>query len=167
MKKYETGIQGCYQIHFNRFDDNRGYFQELYSDKYGICDGKQVSCSCSKKNTIRGIHCSRYYKLCSCVNGKMFDVVVDLRKESGTYLKWIGVWLNADDCIQLLIPPGCGHGFYSSEDNTILVYLQGGVYNGSEDIIIRWDDPSVGIEWPKCEEYIISDKDKHAPYLQR
>ena len=166
MKKTETCILGCYEIQFDRHEDDRGFFQELYSlNKYDMQPGEQISCSCSKKNVIRGLHISLYYKLCSCVSGRLFDVAVDLRKDSPTYLKWTGVWLSADSCVQFLVPPGCGHGFYSAEDNTLLVYLQGGCYKKANDLEVRWNDPTIGIQWPECDGYIISEKDQNAPCL--
>jgi len=166
MKKTETCIKGCYEIQFERFEDQRGYFQELYSSsKYEIPPGEQVSCSSSMKNVIRGIHCSPYYKLCSCVSGKLFDVAIDLREDSPTYLKWTGTWLSADNRKQFLVPTGCGHGFYAAEDNTLLVYLQGGRYNKEYEKEIRWNDPKIGIVWPESSNYILSEKDQNAPYL--
>jgi len=166
MKKIETEISGCYVIEFDRFEDNRGFFQELYSSaKYDCSIGQQISCSHSMKNVIRGLHCSPYYKLCTCVRGKIFDVAVDLRKESTTYLKWIGQWLSEDSPKQLFVPPGCGHGFYAAEDNTLLIYLQGGVYRKEDDREIKWNDPTIGIIWPDSPDYILSEKDKNAPYL--
>jgi dTDP-4-dehydrorhamnose 3,5-epimerase len=166
MKKNETSIIGCYEIEFDRFEDDRGFFQELYSsEKYDIIPGQQISCSISNKNVIRGLHKSKYYKLCSCLNGILFDVVVDLREESSTYLKWQGFWLSKEDRKQILIPAGCGHGFYAAEDNTLLVYLQGGCYKKENESEIKYDDPKIGIIWPKSSNYIISEKDKNASYL--
>lgn len=166
MKKTETCILGCYEIQFDRFEDQRGFFEELYSSsKYDIPAAEQISCSRSVKNVIRGLHCSPYYKLCSCVSGKLFDVAVDLRKESSTYLSWTGVWLSAENCTQFFVPPGCGHGFYSADDNTLLVYLQGGKYKKENDVEIKWNDPTIGICWPESSSYIVSEKDQNAPCL--
>lgn len=167
MKKIETCIKDCFEIEFQRYGDSRGFFEELYSSKkYDILPGEQINCSMSKKGVIRGIHCSSYYKLCSCLKGTLYDVAVDLREESPTYLKWHGVWLEEDKMTQLLIPPGCGHGFYSAEDNTLLVYIQGGVYSNDKEKEIRWNDPTIGIGWPYNENYIISDKDRNSNFLK-
>lgn len=167
MIKIETNILGCYEIEFDRHEDNRGFFQELFvTTKYDLAAGEQLSCSCSNKGVIRGLHCSPYYKLCSCIKGRLFDVAIDLRKDSPTYLNWTGVWLSGEQKKQFFVPAGCGHGFYSDEDDTLLIYVQGGMYQKEKEIEVKWNDPSLGIRWPERDSYIISDKDQHAPYFK-
>jgi len=146
--------------------DARGSFQEIFKKNQVLgpqspfhSEVRQVNMSVSAKNVIRGIHVSPYPKLCTCISGSLFDVVVDLREDSTTYLQWDGVWLHSGDFTQLYVPAGCGHGFFSAKDNTTLLYVQGGVYDPDQDQCVRWD--SLGIEWPE-PSYILSEKDQNA-----
>lgn len=156
-------IEGLYSISLDRYEDDRGYFQEVYSHKkYNdpiMQNWSQVNLSYSKKNVIRGIHCAPYQKLCTCTSGEIFDVIVDLRESSPTYLNWEGIWLSEDNKMQIFIPGGCGHGFFSSKDS-ILLYLQNRCYQPGLEKDFHWD--SFGIDWPKAD-YIISDRDLKAP----
>ncbi|KAH0792498.1 dTDP-4-dehydrorhamnose 3,5-epimerase [Histomonas meleagridis] len=124
----------------------------------------QVTVSRSQRNVIRGLHCSPYHKLVCCPTGKAFDVCVDLRPDSPTFLKWDSAWL--DKTTQILIPPFCAHGFFAAEDNTSIVYLQGGCFNTPLDFSVRFDDPAIGVKWPspiEADDYIISPKDRANP----
>lgn len=114
----------------------------------------------SHKHVVRGLHVASFGKLCTCVRGKLFDVVVDVRKGSPTFGKWIGVWLTMDNQSQLYVPPGCAHGFFAAQNETALLYAQDGLYDPADSRTLLWNDSQVGINWPECKEYILSDKDK-------
>lgn len=165
VKILETNIDGCYVVETVRHEDDRGYFRELFKASKWRFFPEQSNLSVSKKHVVRGVHCTPYPKLCTCLAGKLFDVVVDLRKESVTYLKWLGVWLTPENGTQILVPEGCGHGFYSAEDGTILMYLQGGEYDPRYESSLNWRDTAVNIEWPDAPYYILSDKDRDAPFI--
>ena len=152
-----------------KFSDERGFFEELYNEsKYSvpITKGwKQANLAESKIDVIRGLHCSNYAKFVTCVKGEVFDVIVDLRPESPTYMKWQGVCLNSSsqDPVALYVPKRCGHGYYCKQQDSLLVYLQDGCFNANEDINMHPFDPTINVQWPKpFSSYIISEKDKSA-----
>lgn len=182
MKLQKTEIKDCVVVRMDRHEDHRGFFQEFYQkDKYATLpasDGlsvhslnkewKQANWSQSQKNVIRGIHIAPYAKLVTCVSGAIYDVAVDFREDSSTYGKWFGKWLRADDPEQMFIPAGCGHGFMAVTDQTSVVYLQDAVFKSGVEQSINCFDPSVGIEWPMANpDYIISEKDENAPYIDK
>jgi dTDP-4-dehydrorhamnose 3,5-epimerase len=165
MKVKPTKIKDCLVIECNYYPDERGFFQLVHSDlETGLLNCAQINMSQSKKGVIRGIHEAPYQKLVSCLQGKIFDVVVDLRKDSPTYLEWEGFWLLAEEPRQVLMPAGCGHGFYAEELSRAM-YLQDDTYGPNKENTHHWK--SFGIEWPFCEEYILSDRDKNAQMYQR
>lgn len=165
MKRTRLKVNDAFVYEIDRFEDDRGYFQEVFSNqKYGgdfwqVC---QTNVSSSHKNVVRGLHVAPFSKLCTCVKGRLFDVVVDVRKCSTTYLQWDAVWLDENNKKQLFIPPYCAHGFFAAENDTLLLYFQDGLYNPSAEWEVKWNDPLIGIEWPIAEEYFLSDKDKEA-----
>eukprot|EP01123_Difflugia_compressa_P000726 TRINITY_DN10844_c0_g1_i1.p1 TRINITY_DN10844_c0_g1~~TRINITY_DN10844_c0_g1_i1.p1 ORF type:complete len:188 (+),score=47.89 TRINITY_DN10844_c0_g1_i1:56-619(+) len=167
-----TAVQGAYIAYPPRYNDERGFFQEKYNDKkYGevVKQCQQTSFSYSHKNVIRGLHCSKYGKLVQCIRGKLVDVFIDLRRDSPTYLKWAAVELNENEAKQVFVPGGCGHGFFSYEDHSILLYTQEGTFDPPTEMNVLWSDPVLGIQWPQPVDggqYIISEKDRSSPTLQ-
>lgn len=161
----ELKVTGAFSISVERHTDCRGFFSELFSvRKYGPQEWRQINCSESYRNVVRGIHRGNYPKLCTCVRGRIFDVVVDLREESPTYLSWDGVWLTEDNNTQIYIPERCGHGFFAADERNLLVYFQGGEYVPGDQIETHWLDPDIGIMWPELKENcILSEKDNSAP----
>lgn len=160
-----TAIEGCRLIILDSKDDERGFFREMYhEDRYtheaGMLHVKQVNWSISRKNVIRGIHITPFSKLVTCVAGKVYDVCVDMRPESPTYLKYVAFYLEPGEPHQVLIPANCGHGFMAMEDNSVVVYAQTSHYDARMERSVRWD--SVDIIWPQADEYILSEKDKLA-----
>jgi len=144
-------------IEFNIKDhkDNRGFFKELYNlDRYNI-ECKQVNCSFSCKNTVRGIHVAPFGKLVICLQGKIFDVMVENNS-------WESVILSNNK--QVYIPPNCGHGFMALE-NSLVVYMQTGTYDPETETSINWRDKTLNIDWPLVDEYIVSEKDRNAPFI--
>ena len=161
MKQNETKIEGCWLIEGKRFFDNRGFFQEMYSDR-GLTKKphwKQVNWSQSKPDVVRGVHVAPFQKLVTCVSGHIFDVVIDLRRESDTFYQWEGFELNGNTPSQVLIPPGCGHGFFARTLATV-IYMQDDVYAAGKEKDWHWR--SLPILWPRAREYVLSDKDKKA-----
>lgn len=166
-------ISDAFIVRGKRFNDDRGFFQELYNQskfEKPIADSwRQVSLAESKSNVLRGLHCSNYAKFVQVVKGEVYDVIVDLRPTSPTYLKWQGVWLNADadEPTHLYVPQRCGHGYFCKRESLFL-YLQDGVYNPSEDVELNLFDQAVNVKWPEPidgGEYIISNKDRTNPFL--
>lgn len=120
------------------------------------------------KNILRGIHFQNepltQVKMIRCTKGKILDYVIDLRKKSSTYLKWICVELNPENKYQLIIPKGFGQAFVTLEDDTEIVYKTDQKYESILEKTIRWNDPTINIKWP-IEDPILSEKDANAPLL--
>lgn len=160
-----------------RFGDARGWFVEVYSistfSRLGItCTFVQDNHSLSVPAfTLRGLHFQTpphgQDKLVRCIRGRIFDVAVDVRKDSPTYGNWVGVELSADNGHQLFIPIGFAHGFVTLEPNCEVTYKCSDTYAPEHDGGIRWDDPSIGIEWPIPDGVWpeLSAKDKVQPLL--
>jgi dTDP-4-dehydrorhamnose 3,5-epimerase len=156
------------------FRDLRGAFEVFWEQADFVAEGR----SCSPSNahhsynaqagTIRAFHFQRppygQAKLVSCVSGKTWDVILDLRPESPTFRQWQGLELSAASGRAIYIPAGCAHGFATLEDNTTVAYLIEGEYRPESAAVVRWNDPALGINWPVSNP-IISDKDRHAPDL--
>jgi len=122
----------------------------------------------SKRNVLRGIHGdSKSWKLVTCVYGEITQVVVDLRKDSPTYLKWQSYKINKAEQKMVLIPPGCGNAYYVSTEHAVYHYklaYEGGYIDAAEQVSVRWDDPAIGIDWPVADP-ILSERDMMAPFV--
>lgn len=162
-------VEGAFAVDIDRFSDSRGYFEEAFSVKNYPIPVYQINVSRSNANVVRGMHVVPFSKICTCLRGRLFDVVADVRPDSPTYLNWYGLWLTERNCQQLYIPAGCAHGFFSGEDDTVLMYCQDGTYDPKTEREINWLDPKLNIKWPKTwpfeNEYVLSDKDRQAPFL--
>ncbi|EHK3304282.1 dTDP-4-dehydrorhamnose 3,5-epimerase [Escherichia coli] len=153
------------------FGDDRGFFFESFSQKvFDEAVGRKVKFvqdnhSKSCKGVLRGLHYQlaphAQGKLVRCVVGEVFDVAVDIRKESATFGRWVGVNLSAENKRQLWIPEGFAHGFFVLSDMAEFVYKTTNYYYPESDRGIRWDDPAIGIEWGDINNVILSDKDKN------
>lgn len=177
MKKFikeKTFIENLFVIKPLVFKDNRGFFYESYNKKdffeFGITEEfVQDNHSKSQKNVLRGLHFQKNYpqgKLIRVIKGKIYDVVVDLRKESSTFGKWFGVELSEENKYMLYIPKGFAHGFLTLKDDTEVLYKTTDYYNPEDEGGIIWNDKELNIDW-KFREYgideknlILSDKDK-------
>jgi len=158
-----------------RLSDQRGWFSETWNDRAFADIGLQVSfCqdnqSFSKsKGTLRGLHFqappSAQSKLVRCLQGRIFDVAVDIRRSSPTFGKWVGAELSADDGRQLFIPAGYAHGFVTLEDDCMVAYKVDDYYSAKDDGGIAWNDPAIGINWPIAGEPVLSGKDSGLPLL--
>ena len=174
MNVIKTELEGVLLIEPNVFGDNRGLFFESYNEKEYKKNGIDVvfiqdnHSFSAQKGTIRGIHFQKdpmsQAKLVRCTVGIIKDVIVDLRKESPTYKKWISVVLSKDNRRQVFIPHGFGHGFVTLTDNCELQYKVDEYYSKEHDRSILWNDKEIGIEWGE-KDPILSEKDKNAPPL--
>ncbi|PHQ81152.1 MAG: dTDP-4-dehydrorhamnose 3,5-epimerase [Coxiella sp. (in: Bacteria)] len=151
------------------FRDERGFFMESYRadafEEAGIATHfLQDNLSCSDKGILRGLHYQlapyEQGKLVSVIQGRLFDVAVDIRKESPTFGQWVGYELSSDNHAMLWIPPGCAHGFLVLEDATITAYKCTQVYDVASERSILWSDPDINIQWPSVDTLTISEKDK-------
>lgn len=175
MKVRETGIEGLYVLEPKVFADARGYFfesyrKELLTDLGWDFEFIQDNQSRSAKGVLRGLHYQNephaQTKLVRVIEGLVFDVAVDLRKDSPTYAKWFGIELSAKNHLQLLIPKGFAHGFSVLSANATLYYKCDSYYHPESESGIRFNDPDLGIDWKlKPDEMIISEKDRSLPYL--
>ncbi|ACA77263.1 dTDP-4-dehydrorhamnose 3,5-epimerase [Escherichia coli] len=170
MNVIKTEIPEVLIFEPKKFEDSRGYFFESFNQRlFEDAVGKEIlfvqdNQSYSSKNVLRGLHYqSEPYaqgKLVRCIMGEVFDVAVDIRKESESYGQWVGVFLSEDNNRQLWIPEGFAHGFLVKSDKAIFAYKCTNFYNPSAENTIRWDSPDLAIEWPlDDEDLLISEKD--------
>jgi dTDP-4-dehydrorhamnose 3,5-epimerase len=172
----KTDIADLVVISPKKFCDSRGFFQETYkqSDFLGLGINEtfvQDNHSCSAKGVVRGIHLKRepfaQGKLVRVLKGRVWDVAVDLRKDSPTFKKWVGVELSEENSKMFYIPAGFGHGFAALEDDTHLFYKCTKEYNVACDGGIKWNDPDIAIDWKLRQiEAIVSDKDDNLSLLK-
>jgi dTDP-4-dehydrorhamnose 3,5-epimerase len=155
------------------FKDERGEFMEVYKQsefaQFGIKEQfVQDNRSISKKNVLRGLHYQIHpkaqAKLVQCVRGAVFDVAVDIRKNSPTFGKWVGSELTEENHRLLFIPAGFAHGFVVLSDVAEIHYKCSGEYSKEHDRGILWNDPAIGIQWPLVHP-ILSEKDTNHPLL--
>lgn len=152
----------------NTYSDDRGFFLEIFSDdqyqNLGIRDNfVQENHSRSTQNVLRGLHFNKkkpQAQLVSIISGAVFDVVVDIRPESITYGEWFGVELREDGIKQIYMPPGFAHGFCVLSSSADLHYKVSQYYNPEDDGGLKWDDSSLGINWPITSP-ILSTKDQN------
>jgi dTDP-4-dehydrorhamnose 3,5-epimerase len=164
-----TSLPGVYLIDIEPIGDSRGFFGRFWCSKEFEAQGlsfevAQINVSHNAEaGTLRGLHFQRAphaeAKVVACTSGSVFDVAVDVRPGSPTYLQWLGVELNSEDRQMLYIPAGFAHGYQTLEDNTGLLYLVSEFYTPDAESGLRFDDPAMGIEWP-LPVASISDKDK-------
>lgn len=173
----KTKIEGCYIIKSHIFKDDRGSFVVPYN-KYFFDDllpdikFMQDNQSLSSYGVIRGIHFQRYpyeqSKLVRCSYGKVRDVVVDLRRESLTYLQHISVDLSSENGVMVFIPKGCGHGFSVLSKEAVFEYKVDEPYNKAAESGVIWNDETLGIDWGiDIDDVILSEKDKELPKVLR
>jgi dTDP-4-dehydrorhamnose 3,5-epimerase len=169
-----TPLKGSYIIELEQFTDNRGWFARYFCKKEfeKINHNKewvQMNHSFTiKKGTIRGMHYQvapyMEIKMIRCIAGVVFDVIVDLRKDSSTFLQWFGIELSAQNKKMIYIPGGFAHGFQSLSDDAELLYHHSEYYTPGAEGGIKYDDPRINIEWPLSVS-IISDRDSAHPYF--
>jgi len=175
MNFTETPLGGAFVIDITRADDERGFFARAWCEREFMAHGlntrlAQVNLSHSRtRGTMRGLHYQvaphREAKLVRCTRGAFFDAIVDLRPESPTFLKWFGVELTADNRRMLYVPEGFVHGFQTLTDDTEALYQVSEFYAPHSERGIRWNDKTIGIEWPPLDggARVISAKDQNWP----
>jgi len=178
MKVETTKIEGLLILHPSVFGDDRGWFMESFNQQrfaqaledlnLPVPTFVQDNHSLSQKGVLRGLHYQNapygQGKLVRVVQGRVWDVAVDIRPDSKTYGEWIGVELSAENKTMCWIPEGFAHGFISLEDNTQFLYKTTNYYNKESEGAIIWNDPTLAIDWPLAEvdEVLVSDKDQAA-----
>jgi dTDP-4-dehydrorhamnose 3,5-epimerase len=174
MKFEEIKLGGSYLVDVLASADERGWFARTFCkdefNKIGF-NGDWVQLNHSftnEKNTIRGLHYQlppfAEIKLVKCIAGIVFDVIVDIRKNSPTFLKWFGTELSAENKKMIYIPEGFAHGFQSLTDNCELIYHHSQFYKQGFEEGIKYDDPMIDIQWPNAVTNI-SKRDEEHPYL--
>ena len=157
VEKNVGGIEGLCVIEPAVHGDSRGYFMETYSQRDMAEAGINIvfvqdNQSCSTKGVLRGLHFQKHYpqtKLVRVIKGRVFDVAVDLRKNSDTYGKWYGIELTEENKKQFLIPKGFAHGFLVLSDVAEFCYKCDDFYHPGDEGGLAWNDPTIGIEWPE------------------
>ncbi|MBO11244.1 MAG: dTDP-4-dehydrorhamnose 3,5-epimerase [Planctomycetaceae bacterium] len=175
MNVLETPLVGVLVIEPRVFEDQRGFFLETYQQTRFSEAGIDIAFvqdnwSHSTRGTLRGLHyqLSRpQAKLVQVVTGSVFDVAVDLRRESPSFGQWYGTTLSQENHRQLLIPRGCAHGFLVTSDSADFQYKCSDIYHPESERTLLWNDPDIGIEWPLQCDPILSAKDRAGLPLAR
>ncbi|AAB86256.1 dTDP-4-dehydrorhamnose 3,5-epimerase [Methanothermobacter thermautotrophicus str. Delta H] len=167
----KTSLDGAIIIEPEVYTDERGYFMETFNEAIFQENGLEVRFvqdneSMSVRGVLRGLHFQREKpqgKLVRVIRGEIFDVAVDLRKNSDTYGEWTGVRLSDENRREFFIPEGFAHGFLALSDECIVNYKCTELYHPEYDSGIPWDDPDIGIDWPleMVDDLIISEKDRN------
>ena len=175
MKLSETKLQGVYVIKIEKLEDERGFFARTWDKEFFKSNGLSadlVQCNISfnkKKGTVRGLHYQippyEEAKLVRCTHGKVFEVVIDLRKNSKTFLQWDDVELDSKDYKMLFVPEGFALGLQTLEDNTEVHYQMSQSYNPKYSRGIVWNDKTLKIAWP-LKPSVISENDANLKTLQ-
>jgi dTDP-4-dehydrorhamnose 3,5-epimerase len=177
MRITTTSIQGVLIFEPRVFGDSRGFFMESFNQQaFEQAVGSKVNFvqdnhSRSSKDVLRGLHFQQsphaQGKLVRVSQGSVFDVAVDVRPDSSTFGRWVGVELTAENHKQLWIPPGLAHGFLVTSESADFLYKTTDYYSPASEVSVRWDDPDIGIEWP-LQGLVpqLSAKDQQAPLLK-
>ena len=173
MKVHQTPLPGVLVIEPRVYEDERGFFLETYQQRR-FAEARidvtfvQDNWSRSTRGTLRGLHYQIAHpqaKLVQVVSGSVFDVAVDLRRDSPTFGRWYGTTLSAENHRQLLIPVGFAHGFLTTSDSADFQYKCSGIYRRQPERTLLWNDPEIGIEWPLEGEPLLSEKDTQGKRL--
>lgn len=173
MRLSDTSIPGVVLIDLEPAYDDRGLFARIWDPEefraHGL-DDQFVQWSISRslrRGTLRGMHFQlppgAECKMVRCTRGAIYDVVLDLRKESAAYRQWFAVELSVSNLRSLRIPVGCAHGFQTLADETDVEYAISTVYHPAHSRGVRWDDPAIGIRWPEVAERVLSERDRSFP----
>ena len=169
----ESKLKGAFVIELERLEDPRGFFARAWCAEEFAAHGltpvvQQSNLSFNfKKGTVRGMHFQiapyNEAKTVRCTRGRIYDVIIDLRRDSATYKQWFGVELTADNYKMLYVPENFAHGYLTLEDDTEVAYQVSQFYTPGSERGIRWNDPAFNIEWPRTDDLIISEKDGSWP----
>ncbi len=177
MVFHDTKLKGAYIIELERQEDERGFFSRSFCKKefreQGI-DMDIAQCNISynrRKGTLRGMHYQgsphEEAKLVSCTKGALYDVILDLRKDSPTYCQWVAVDLSADNNKILYVPKGFAHGFQTLQDDTVVFYQMSEFYHPECAKGVRWNDSAFAIKWPAENNRTISGRDLDYQYFKK
>lgn len=177
MEIHPLALDGVFEIVPKRFGDRRGFFSETYNaetfrkvpgaSEAFVQDNHSLS---GVAGTLRGLHFQlpprAQAKLVRVVRGSIFDVVVDIRKGSPSFGRWLGLHVSAEKWNQIFVPRGFAHGFLTLEPDTEVIYKVTDFYSAEHERSIRFDDPAIGVRWPVvASSFVLSDKDRDAPSL--
>lgn len=175
MKITPLSIQGAFLLEQERHEDERGFFTrqfcQLEMSRVGIeFTIKQCNLSGNlHKGTLRGMHYQKEpypeIKVVSCMGGRIYDVIVDLRPKSTTYLQWVATELSSENGKSVYVPSGVAHGFQTLEDNSLVYYQLGEFFVSEYYAGVRWNDPKLNIKWPECERRILNERDANYELL--
>ena len=174
MQFQQLELPDAFLITLETFHDCRGTFARQFCKKEFEAHGINFEiCQCNisenyKRNTIRGLHYQQEPfmepKIVSCLHGSCYDVIVDLRPNSSTYLKWCGVELNTPNTL-IYIPPNFAHGFQTLDDNTVIYYQLGEFFHPEFYAGVRYNDPKIDIQWKKLGKPIMNERDMNYELL--
>lgn len=172
MKFRRLSISGVLVVEVEPSRDERGFFaRTVCSEEFKQHGLPSIYCQSSvsfnpSKGTLRGMHFqtlpSFEQKLVRCTRGALFDVIVDLRADSETYLRWDGIELSAENHLSVAVPAGCAHGFVTLTEDTEVLYMMSEPFNAGLARGVRWNDPAFGITWPLAPS-VISERDAQYP----
>jgi dTDP-4-dehydrorhamnose 3,5-epimerase len=171
----QSKVVGAFKISLEPRADERGFFARSWChnefEQWGL-NPNLVQCNISfnsKKHTMRGMHYQENpyaeAKVVRCTKGAIYDVVLDLRPQSPTFMDWVGVKLTSANRDMLYIPEGCAHGFLTLEEETEVLYQMSEFYKAESARGVRWDDPAFGIQWPATPD-LMSERDRTYPDFQ-
>jgi dTDP-4-dehydrorhamnose 3,5-epimerase len=172
-----TNIRNAFIIEIEKHSDERGFFSRAWCTREFEARNLNPSLvqanvvMSNKRGTLRGLHYQRApweeAKAFRCIKGSVFDVILDLRRDSPSYMQWLGVELHADEYRMLYVPEGCAHGYQALTDEAVALYHVSQFYSPESERGVRFDDPAFGVKWP-IEPPIISQKDRSWPdYLSQ
>lgn len=169
MKHSETAIPGVLILEPRVFGDARGFFMESWQQQryhdLGLPEMVQDNLASSRRGVLRGLHIQHPHaqgKLVQVLRGEVFDVAVDVRRGSPWWGRWVGVHLSGENRHQFWIPPGFAHGYYVISEEALFAYKCSDYYHPETELALRWDDPTIAIDWPLCGEPQLSAKDREA-----
>ena len=175
MRFIDLPIKGAHLIELNKLGDERGFFARMFCQEAFAQRGLETTfvqmnnSRSAQKGTLRGLHFQippkEEVKLVRCIEGEIFDVVLDLRKESPTFGKWHGELLSAQNRTMMYVPKGCAHGFLTVTQESEVIYLVSSPYDPALERGVRWNDPSFNIAWT-AEPSLISKRDQEHPLFE-
>lgn len=176
MKIRRTRFDDVYVVELEPLRDERGFFARTFCAQEFEAAGlnpRMVQCSISSNNrrgTLRGLHFQhaphQEAKLIRCMTGAIFDVVVDIRRDSKTFGEWLAFELTPDNLLSLYVGEDLAHGFQTIADNSLVLYAMSREYHSASASGVRWDDPQLAIRWPIVHDPIISERDTRWPFLE-
>lgn len=174
MKFIETKLAGAYVVELKKIGDDRGYFSRAWCKdtlaKQGLNPNiDQINTSYNAEaGTLRGLHYQEApnaeVKIVQCIRGSIFDAIVDMRPDSATYKQWFGIELTESSAKLLYVPEGFAHGYQATSDHSAILYPASASYAPQSEKGVRWNDPSIGIEWP-MKPINLSEKDQNWPNI--